>query len=82
MTVQPPFGRHVRQKKEKSRRKAAFLLLYGTFADIFPAFSRCFWEYSLSFINFSIPARIFRREFSLFYESKVWKMTAKNEQNC
>ena len=82
MTVQPLFGRLVRRENEKSRRKAAFLLLYGTFADKFPVFSRRFWEYSLPFIDFSIPAGFFRRDFSFFYESKVRKMTAENEQNC
>ena len=78
MTVQPPFGRRVRPENEKSRRKAAFFLLYGIFAEKIPSFSRCFWEYSLSFINFFIPAGIFRRDFSLIYESKARKMTAEN----
>ena len=78
MTVQPPFGRRVRPENEKSRRKAAFFLLYGIFTEKILSFSHCFWEYSLSFINFFIPTGIFRRDFSFFYESKAWKMTAEN----
>lgn len=78
MTVQSPFGRYVRRENEKSRRKAAFLLLYRTFADKFPVFSRCFWEYSLLSTAFSNPAGLFRRDFSLIYESKARKMTAEN----
>ena len=82
MTVQPPFGRRVRPENEKSRRKAAFLLHSGTFANDISNFSDCFWAYSPVFIIFFIPAGFFRRVFSFFYETKAWKMTAEKAQNC